>query len=269
MLYLFSAIVGLNNGGFQAFAAPVDRRVGHTGTMNPRPVETEPAQTGDAAATAAAASAVKADLPWSFSPHFAVRWLVCIVAGIIVGIIGTLAHRMGAAYNFPYGLVLALLIVAISTWSARARSGVTGLALHLIASSATAWLVAMGFSGDVLTPIGFGDGSSVPYFSEHVGYMWLFGMVIVQLVFLFLPRQWFRMPEQSSSRHNEFDANNGNSGDANDARSWNSVIRGDSQTQNENVRDADLVSAQTGAVRTPDTRRQDDAKASEAGDEGR
>lgn len=227
--------------------------------MNPRSVESDIAE----AATAGS------DVSWSFRLHFLVRWLVCIVAGIFVGVIGTLGHRMGAAYNVPYGLVLALAIVAISTWSARARSGVTGLALHLIASSAMAWLIAMGFSGDVLTPIGFGDGASVPYFSEHVGYIWLFGMVIVQLIFLFMPRQWFVMPEQRRSRQNESDADNSGLDDTNAVQSWNSAIHESAQTQHENGMDVDSVSEQIISSQESDTRQKDNVDVSRVGDEGR
>jgi hypothetical protein len=134
-------------------------------------------------------------LPWSHQFNAPIRALICVLAGAGVGVIGTFAHRMGAARNIPYGLVLALAIVGISTWCARSRSGVTGLALHLISSSAVAWLIAMGYpNGDALTPIGF--GSTVPYFSQHVGYLWLFGMILVQVALLPLPARQFHMPER-------------------------------------------------------------------------
>ncbi|MDF7664108.1 alcohol dehydrogenase [Bifidobacterium sp. ESL0763] len=153
--------------------------------MNPRDAETH---------------ASTADMPLPLRRHTSVRWLACILTGLAVGMVGTLAHRMGASHDVPYGLLLALALVTVSTWLARARAGATGLALHLIASSGLAWMVAMGFGGDVLTPIGFGDGSGLPYFSEHVGYLWLFGMVIVQLVVLFLPRRWFAAGPRDGER---------------------------------------------------------------------
>ncbi|MCI1219206.1 MAG: alcohol dehydrogenase [Bifidobacterium sp.] len=134
-------------------------------------------------------------LPWSHQFNALVRALICLAAGVGVGVIGTFAHRMGAARDIPYGLVLALAIVSISTWCARSRSGATGLALHLIASSAAAWLIALGYPhGDALTPSGF--GGAVPYFSQHVGYLWLFGMILVQVALLLLPARLLRMPER-------------------------------------------------------------------------
>ena len=60
------------------------------------------------------------------------RGLVTVVAGILCGIVGTFAHRMGASANIPYGLVLAFLILGISAWCARSRLDVVGLALHLM-----------------------------------------------------------------------------------------------------------------------------------------
>jgi hypothetical protein len=130
-----------------------------------------------------------AGVPWSHRQNAAVRALICVVSGMLSALFGTIAHRMGARYDIPYGLVVALAIVMLSTWCARSRSGVTGLALHLIFSSATAWGLALGLGGDMLTPIGF--GASVPFFSAHVGYMWLFGMIVAQMVVLFLPPSWF------------------------------------------------------------------------------
>ncbi len=44
-----------------------------------------------------------------------------LLAGAVVGVIGTMAHRMGASANIPYGLVIAYPLVIISTWWARSR----------------------------------------------------------------------------------------------------------------------------------------------------
>lgn len=139
-----------------------------------------------------------ADVPWSHRQNAVVRALICMVAGMASALFGTMAHRMGAQYNIPYGLVLALAIVVLSTWCARSRSGVVGLALHLIFSSATAWALALGLGGDMLTPIGF--GASVPFFSAHVGYMWLLGMIVAQMAVLFLPPSWFVMKSGDSAQ---------------------------------------------------------------------
>ena len=68
-------------------------------------------------------------LPWSHRLPVWARFLVDLLAGAVVGVIGTMAHRMGASANIPYGLVIAYALVIISTWSARSRDGVSGLAL--------------------------------------------------------------------------------------------------------------------------------------------
>ena len=134
-------------------------------------------------------------MPWShrFSPVG--RALVSLAAGAGVGLVGTLAHRMGASANVPYGLVLAFAVTALSTYAARARQGVAGLAWHLIASSGVAWAIALfgGVGGDVLVVAGFGS-AEVPFFSEHAGYIWLYGVVLVQVAMLALPPRWFLIP---------------------------------------------------------------------------
>ncbi len=132
-------------------------------------------------------------MPWSHRQHVFVQVSVTVLAGAGVGFIGTLAHRMGASANIPYGLVLAFVILGLSAWCARARLGVSGLALHLIASSILAWGLAIGgASGDVLVPVGF--TSAMPFFSQHAGYIWLYGLIVVQVVLLILPRAWFVIP---------------------------------------------------------------------------
>ena len=73
--------------------------------------------------------------PWSHRQNVLVKVLITIAAGVASAFVGTFAHRMGAELNIPYGLVLAFLIIGLSTWCARSRMGVVGLALHLIASS--------------------------------------------------------------------------------------------------------------------------------------
>ena len=83
-------------------------------------------------------------LPWSHRLPVWARFLVDLLAGAVVGVIGTMAHRMGASANIPYGLVIAYALVIISTWSARSRDGVSGLALHLISSSLVVWTVMAG-----------------------------------------------------------------------------------------------------------------------------
>ncbi len=45
-----------------------------------------------------------------------------------------------------------------------------------------------------MIPVGFGDGASMPFFSEHVGYFWLYGVLVIPLVMLVLPKRWFAVP---------------------------------------------------------------------------
>lgn len=146
-------------------------------------------------------------LPWSHRQNAAVRIALTLLAGAGAALIGTLAHRMGAAYNIPYGLALAFAIIGLSAWSARARLGVSGLALHLIASSAVAWGVAMSAtSSNVLIVAGF--SSEVPFFSEHAGYIWLYGLIVLQVTMVAMPSRWFTVPPrtvltQESENHDD------------------------------------------------------------------
>ena len=132
-------------------------------------------------------------LPWSHRQNELVRALITVLSGALAAFVGTFAHRMGADINIPYGLALAFLLIILSTWCARSRMGVIGLALHLIASSMTAWGLALTTtSGNALIVAGFqGD---MPYFTQHAGYIWLYGLVLVQVIMLVVPARWFTMP---------------------------------------------------------------------------
>ena len=135
--------------------------------------------------------------PWSHRQNVLVKVLITIAAGVASAFVGTFAHRMGAELNIPYGLVLAFLIIGLSTWCARSRRGVVGLALHLIASSLTAWGMALTTtSGKALIVAGF--QGEMPFFAQHAGYIWLYGLILVQVILLVLPARWFSvMPKQS------------------------------------------------------------------------
>ncbi|WEV46170.1 alcohol dehydrogenase [Bifidobacterium sp. ESL0690] len=150
-------------------------------------------------------AARKADLPFSFQYNAWIRALICVVAGIVAGVCGTLVHRLGAQYNVPIGLVIALLIIGLSAWSARARSGVVGLALHLIASSGVIAVASItATSGDILLPMGF-YSSGIPFFSQNAFWFWFIGMIAIQFVMVFLPRRWFTIPapKKSSAVHRD------------------------------------------------------------------
>ena len=137
-------------------------------------------------------------------------WILVILAmSAVVGVIGTMAHRMGASANIPYGLVIAYALVIISTWSARSRDGVSGLALHLISSSLVVWTVMAGYGpgGDAMIPVGFGETATLPYFSNNAGYFWLYGVVLIPLIMLALPKSWFTMPPRAEDDSTEYDQN--------------------------------------------------------------
>lgn len=145
-------------------------------------------------AQSAKTAAQKADLPFSYQYNAWIRALICVVAGIAAGVCGTLVHRLGAQYNLPIGLVLALLIIGVSTWSARARSGVVGVGLHLIASSGVIAVASVtATSGDILLPMGF-YSSSIPFLSQNAFWFFFIGMIVIQLAMVFLPRSWFVIP---------------------------------------------------------------------------
>ena len=82
------------------------------------------------------------------------------------------------------------------------RSGLERLAYALmivVVATLTAWGMALTTtSGKALIVAGFqGD---MPFFSQHAGYIWLYGLILVQVVLLILPARWFVIPTHSESR---------------------------------------------------------------------
>ena len=139
-------------------------------------------------------------LPWSYRLSASKRLLVCLLSAVLVGAIGTAVHRMGAALNIPYGMVLSLVLVGLSAWSARARSGFGGLLLHFVVSCAVAWGFAL-----IVKPqsalVATGSPAFTTYFSTEVWKYWLFGIIAAQVLIAFLPSRAF-LPasrEQASS----------------------------------------------------------------------
>jgi chorismate mutase / prephenate dehydratase len=143
-------------------------------------------------------SAMKVDacLPWSYRQSFVGRVLICAVVAILTAVCGTLIHRFGSQYNVPIGLVLALAILAIATWSARARSGIVGVAIQLMLSTLVAGFFA-NFNGDILVPVGFRT-TTLSFFSQYVGLFWLGGLIVIPIVCILLPSNWFVIPESVS-----------------------------------------------------------------------
>ena len=119
-------------------------------------------------------------MPWSYRLPIWGRFLVDLVSGIIVGVVGTMAHRMGASMNIPYGLAIAYLMVIISTWSARSRRCLRPR-IDLIGSSLVVWTVMSGMVGRNAMIRGDSVDDPMPFFSEQAGYMWLYGVVLIRL----------------------------------------------------------------------------------------
>lgn len=103
---------------------------------------------------------------------------------------------MGAMYNFPYGLVIALLLVTLSACFARMLCGMFGFILHAIVCCSVVWMIALGwfrifgaFRG-VLVAVGFGV-DNLPWIAQNAGYFWLYGIIIAHVVLLFMPNKFF------------------------------------------------------------------------------
>ena len=111
-------------------------------------------------------------------------------------------EKAWAEYLFKDGSMIGLnkdILAQYIEYITHLRMGAVGLALHLIASSLTAWGMALTTtSGKALIVAGFqGD---MPFFSQHAGYIWLYGLILVQVVLLILPARWFVIPTHSESR---------------------------------------------------------------------
>lgn len=151
------------------------------------------------------ATGADARLPWSYRQSPAVRLLICALAAILTGVCGTLVHRLGARYNVPVGLVLALTILLLATWGARARNGTVGVAIQLMLSTLVAGFFA-NLNGDILVPVGFRT-SALPFFSQYVGLFWLGGLIVVPIACILLPSNWFVIPEYLTSNNTKRNMN--------------------------------------------------------------
>lgn len=97
------------------------------------------------------------------------------VLGVVVGLVGTGVHRL----NLPWGLVLALVVVASAGVLVRAWAGVRGMLL--LAALLAATVVVMGRPG---------PGGDLLIVAQPVGYVWYASVLVVAAVGL-LPRRWF------------------------------------------------------------------------------
>ena len=116
------------------------------------------------------------------------RCLLGLPIGLAVGVLGTLVQRSGAAQGLPWGMVLAYLLVTLASWWVRCDSGTMGLALHLVASTVTVWLLSMrGPGGDVLMPY----ANFTTFFAKYAVFLWMGGLVLIQTLAICLPASWF------------------------------------------------------------------------------
>lgn len=116
---------------------------------------------------------------------------VTALIGVLVGAIGTVAHRwqFGDAM-IPLGIVLALLATVLAGVLARAWAGLLGLLGYGLGWAAVVQVLSLtGPGGDVLVP------------AQAVGYVWTYGGVVAIAVVAFLPRSWFsEQPVRSRTR---------------------------------------------------------------------
>lgn len=141
--------------------------------------------------------------PWSHNLPIWGRYAVTLLSAILCGLIGTFSHRVGAVSNIPIGLIVALLLITLSAWCARSRTAMLGLLAHTVFSSAVAWILALRLIGTaVIVPVGF--SGQLPWLSQHAGYIWLYGVILIQLIMLILPSRWFVIkPSVSLSAQSE------------------------------------------------------------------
>lgn len=167
-------------------------------------------------------------LPWSYRHGIVLALVVTVLSAVITAFVGTLLHRLGLRHDFPIGLILALVLIGLSAWSARARSGTWGLVVHFMVSMGVLMHLAGSNSGRAyLMPVGT---SLFPtWIGQNVSYVWLLGAVIVQLVVMFFPHRWFVIEPREDSAvdsaaddgdddgDDESDGDAGNDGDGSEA----------------------------------------------------
>ncbi len=105
--------------------------------------------------------------------------LVSLLAGLVMGALGTVVHRF-ALNDLPVGIVLGLAGVLAAAVAARAIAGGGGLLLTALAVVATTQAMAF------LRP-----GGDVLVTNEAISYAWLFGAPIACVAAALLPARWF------------------------------------------------------------------------------
>ena len=131
-------------------------------------------------------------LPWSYRQPMPVRLLIDVLSGAAIGasarwhiVWGIDEHPIwpgiGLSHRNPFHLVRPL--------TRRRRRACPAL----ISSSLVVWTGHGGIrpGGDALIPVGFGSDANMPFFSDHAGYFWLYGIVLIPCIMLLLPKRWF------------------------------------------------------------------------------
>lgn len=121
----------------------------------------------------------------------ALAWIRIAVFSPCSAFLGTMLARDGVDGPFPWGLLISLFLVFIVSLLARRDKKTIGVGLGLVLSSAVAWILALspGAGGSILVPIA--SPAFTTFFSASAGYIWLFGMIAVQVVAALLPKKWF------------------------------------------------------------------------------
>nr|WP_281728188.1 hypothetical protein [Cellulomonas denverensis] len=100
-----------------------------------------------------------------------------LLLGVVIGAVGSVMHRASQ----PWGLVLSLALVTTSAIGVRAGLGrAATLAYLAVLMIVLGVLSQSGPGGDVLMPA-----------SDHWGWYWLGGTVLVALAVIALPARWF------------------------------------------------------------------------------
>jgi|GEM_PF-3172262 len=115
--------------------------------------------------------------------------LFALLAGLLVGAIGTAIHR-SIFGGVPVGLIVAILFTICVALLIRALGG-----LPALAAFAVGWLVAvhgmslLGPGGDVIV-----IDPAAPVQVAQAGVIWTYLGTLLLLATLFLPRRWFARP---------------------------------------------------------------------------
>ena len=117
-------------------------------------------------------------------PRGLLRAVALVGLGVVVGIVGTVAHR----WLSPWGLVLAVAAVLSAAVFARAVRGGIGLGAY------AGGLIALIQLANSLLP-----GQDVLIVADALGYSWLVLPVVAIAVAAFLPHRWFDPATPSGS----------------------------------------------------------------------